>query len=281
MSLHRAIAALALLPFAQAQPDARPRFDVASIKPNAPGGINTGDFRVLPGGRLTAEKVLLRFLIQNAYGVRPFQLKGGPDWINSEGYDIEAKAEGNPSNGQMVLMMQTLLEDRFKLKVHRETKELPVYALTVAKGGFKLPEPKQGACTAPDPNGPPLPPSPNQAGPCGRAMIRISKGVARINGYQVPMREFVRVLSNIMGRTIIDQTGFTRAFDLQLEFATDDAIAGLPEAPKPADDSVPSIFVAAQEQLGIKIVSTKGPVEILVIDHIEKPDMDGKAAPKN
>jgi len=255
MSPHRAIVLLWLLPRAQAQsPDPRPHFEVASIKPNAPGGISTGDFRILPGGRLTAEKVLLRFFIQNAYGVRPFQLKDGPDWINSEGYDIEAKTEGNPSSDQIVLMMQTLLEDRFKLKVHRETKELPVYTLSAAKGGLKLPAPKQGTCTA-----------------CGRALIRISKGVARITGDKISMPEFARVLSNILGRTIIDETGFTATFNAQLEFSIDDAIAGLPHTPGQTDDAIPSIFVAAPEQLGLKITPAKGPVEILVIDHIEKP----------
>ena len=122
--------------------DPRPHFDVASIKPNSPGGVNTGDFRLLPGGRLSAEKVVLRFFIQNAYGLKPFQLSGGPDWISSQGYDIEAKAEGTPSNAEMQKMMQTLLEDRFKLKYHRETKELPVYTLAAGKGGLKLPDPK-------------------------------------------------------------------------------------------------------------------------------------------
>jgi bla regulator protein blaR1 len=227
-------------------------FDVASIKPDSPGGVSTGDFRLLPGGRLSAEKVVLRFFIQNAYGLKPFQLSGGPDWISSQGYDIEAKAEGNPSNAQMQKMMQTLLEDRFKLKYHRETKEMPVYTLAVAKGGLKLPDPKDGS---------------------DRATIRISRmtGVL-LTGEKLTIAELTRVLSNLLKRTVIDKTGFTGTFAAHLSFALDDTLAGLPHFPDAPDDpSIPSVFVAIEEQLGLKLESTKGPVEILVIDHIERP----------
>jgi uncharacterized protein (TIGR03435 family) len=102
-------------------------------------------------------------------------------------------------------------------------------------------------------------------------MVRISKGLARIRGAKITMPELIRVLSNMVGRTITDQTGFKGTFDVQLEFAMDDAIAGLPRTPGQPDESLPSVFVAVQEQLGLKLVSTKGPVEVLVIDHIEKP----------
>jgi uncharacterized protein (TIGR03435 family) len=229
-----------------------PQFEVASIKPNSPGGVNTGDFRVLPGGRLSADKVVLRFFIQNAYGLKPFQLSGGPDWIASQGYDIEAKAEGNPTNAQMQKMMQALLEDRFKLKYHRETKELPVYTLAAAKGGLKLPGPKEGS---------------------DRATIRVSRmtGV-QLTGERITMAELARVLSNLLSRTVIDQTGSTETFAAQLSFALDDTLAGLPHfADSPNDSAIPSVFVALQEQLGVRLESTKGPVEILVIDHIERP----------
>jgi uncharacterized protein (TIGR03435 family) len=229
----------------------RPQFDVASIKPNSPGGVSTGDFRFLPGGRLSAEKVVLRFFIQNAYGLKPFQLSGGPDWIASQGYDIEAKAEGNPSNAQMQKMMQTLLEDRFKLKYHRETKDLPVYTLAAAKGGLKLPDAKEGS---------------------DRATIRISRmtGV-QLTGEKITVAELARVLSNLLSRTVIDKTGFTGTFAAHLSFALDDTLAGLPHFPDAPDPAIPSVFVAIEEQLGLKLESTKGPVEILVIDHIERP----------
>jgi uncharacterized protein (TIGR03435 family) len=261
-------------PLSRAQGSAeRPQFEVASIKPNSPGGVSTGDFRFLPGGRFTAEKAVLRFLIQNAYGLKPFQISGGPDWINSQGYDIQAKASGNPTPAQMQRMMQTLLEDRFKLKTHREVKELPVYALTVARSGLKLPEPKDGSCATSDPDGPPAPPAPGQTSPCGRAMVTISRMAgARIQGGKISMAELTRILSNMLGRTVIDKTGFMGVFDVHLEFALDDAIAGLPHPTgPPGETSIPSVFVALQEQLGLKLESTKGPVEVLIIDHVERP----------
>jgi uncharacterized protein (TIGR03435 family) len=229
-----------------------PRFDVASIKPDSPGGVSTGDFRLLPGGRLSAEKVVLRFFIQNAFGLKPFQLSGGPVWTATQGYDIEAKAEGNPTGAQMQKMMQALLEDRFKLKYHRETKELPVYALSAAKGGLKLPDPTQG----------------NE-----NVSVHISRmtGV-QLTGEKITMAELARVLSNLLGRTVIDKTGFAGSFLVRLSFSLDDTLAGLPHFPDvPNDAAIPSVFVALQEQLGVKLESTRGPVEILVIDHIEKP----------
>jgi uncharacterized protein (TIGR03435 family) len=248
-------------------------FEVASIKPDPPGGVSTGNLQVLPGGRLSAQRVLLRFFIQNAYNVRPFQISGAPDWINSEGYDIEAKAEGDPGPEEMRRMMQALLEDRFKMKSHRETKELPVYALTAAKGGFRLPEPKDGNCDTADADAPPRPPASDLPGPCGRAMVAISRfGGVKIHGGKISMGELIRILSNVLGRTVIDRTEFAGMFDVHLEFAMDDAIDGLPHPPVAASEGgSPSIFVAVQEQLGLKLESTKGPVEVLVIDHVERP----------
>jgi uncharacterized protein (TIGR03435 family) len=235
-----------------------PHFEVAAIKPDAPGGVSTGNFQILQGGRLFAQKVLLRFFIQNAYGVRPFQISGGPDWINSEGYDIEAKAEGDPTPDEMHRMMQTLLEDRFRLKTHREMKELPVYTLTPAKGGLKLTDAKEVACI-------------DEPTPCGRATVSIGrmKGVW-IKGGDISMAEFIRVLSNVLGRAVIDQTGFTGMFDVEFGFALDDALDGLPHPPEPPNETAQSIFVAVQS-LGLKLESAKGPVEVLVIDHVERP----------
>ena len=236
---------------------AQPQFEVASIKPNPPAGVSTGMVQFLPGGRLTAQQVLLRFFIQSAYDLRPFQILGAPDWINSAGYDVEAKAEGDARPDQMRLMMQKLLEDRFKMKAHRETREMPVYELGAAKSGLKLPEPKEGTCTSE---------------PCGRAIVRIGRfGDVQIRGEKIGMGELTRILTNLLGRTVIDKTGFTGVFDLQLAFALDDALAGLPQPPgPPRETSQPSVFVAVAE-LGLKLESAKGPVEVLVIDHVEKP----------
>jgi uncharacterized protein (TIGR03435 family) len=265
MKLRLVLAAVGIL---NAQvPAKRPQFEVASIKPNPPGGVSTGMVQLLPGGRLSAQQVLLRFFIQNAYDMRPFQILGAPDWINSAGYDIEAKAEENSSPDQMRVMMQTLLEDRFRMIAHRETRELPVYELAAAKSGFKLPEPKEENCSSSGPDGP------GATAVCGRVMVRIGRmGGVQIQGGKISMAELIRVLSNVMGRILIDKTGFTGVFDAHLEFGLDDALAGLPHPPGPREEtSMPSVFVAIQEQLGLKLESTKGPVEVLVIDHIEKP----------
>jgi uncharacterized protein (TIGR03435 family) len=238
---------------------------------------------MLPGGRLVAEKVLLRYFIQNAYDLKPFQVSGGPAWINSVHYDIDAKADGNPSQSQRRLMMQALLEDRFKLKVHHETRQLPVYELIAAKNGPRLPEPKEGSCTSPDPNGSPLPPGPGQLIACGRILVLMSPSGARLRGGNASMAELVRVLSNVLGRTVVDKTGFQKTFDVELLFTPDNTLGGLPALPPnlspssdsanpaPSPDAYGNLFAAIQDQLGLKLESAKGPVEVLVIDSVERP----------
>ena len=260
-------------------------FDVASIKPTSQQGPDIqglGSVQVLPGGRLFAEKALLRYFIQNAYGVKPFQIFGGPGWINSAHYDIDARAEGNPSPGQMRLMMQSLLRQRFQLQLHHETKILPVYELTVAKNGLNLPEPKQGSCVAPDPNAGPLP-APGQPIACGRVLMMMSPAGAQLRGGKVSMPELVRVLSNVLGRIVVDKTGFRGTFDVHLEFAPDETLGGLPTPPPlpspsndsarpaPPPDSRGNLSAALDEQLGLKLQPAKGPVDILVIDSVERP----------
>jgi uncharacterized protein (TIGR03435 family) len=277
------LAAAAAVSSAFGQSAVAPRFEVVSIKLNPQGPADfrgVEPVRTLPGGRLIAERAQLRYFIQYAYGVKPFQLLGGPGWIDSAYYDIDAKAEGNPSGSEVRLMMQALLEDRFQLKARRETRELPVYELTAAKGGLKLPPPKPGGCLSPDPNAPPPPPAPGRGTPCGHALIMLSPSGGRLLGGQVSMPELARVLSNVLARTVIDKTGFTGSFDVGLEFSPDEALAGLPIPAGPndpripsvsADPGKPSIFGAMQEQLGIKVESAKGPVEVILIDRVEKP----------
>ena len=124
-----------------------PRFEVASVKPNPGGGPGNGGVRTFPGGRLTTQAAVVRSIIQFAYRLKPFQLLDGPEWINSTRYDIDAKADGNASSEQLSLMLLSLLEDKFKLKAHRETRQLSVYDLTLGKNGAKLlPPPKEGGC---------------------------------------------------------------------------------------------------------------------------------------
>ena len=143
------IAAMTLALFGQQVP--RPKFEVASVKPALPQGLML--VRPLPG-RLAANATL-QMLMQNAYAVQAFQIEGGPGWINSDRFEIEAKADGNATRDQIFLMLQSLLEERYQLTFHREMRELPVYALVAAKGGFKLPSPQEGACVEPTPDTPP------------------------------------------------------------------------------------------------------------------------------
>jgi uncharacterized protein (TIGR03435 family) len=245
-------------------------FEVASIKPNT-----SGEGRVMigvqPGGRFNAENMATRALIRFAYNVKDFQISGGPAWMNSDRYDVTAKGDAAAGFEPMRTMVQSLLADRFKLMLHRETKELPVYDLVAAKGGLKLAAPKEGSCTTPDRNNPPRPPQPGEPPPryCGN--IRMGRGL--VEAYGINMERFLTVLSDTLGRTVIDKTGFTGTFDVHLEFAPDEAVVGGPpgQPASSADSNAPSIFTALQEQLGLKVDSSKGPVEVLVIDHAEKP----------
>jgi len=252
--------------FGQA-PAAPPAFEVASVKLNTRGGGMV--LRPQPGGRLTVENIPLRLLIQNAFDVRPFQISEGPGWIDSEHYDITAKAEGNPPPEQVMgPMLQALLRDRFQLRVHRETKELPVFTLVPARGGPKLQE-----STADCPDASALPaPGQRPPVPCGRVSLTMSPTGAWLEGRNAPRQRLVFTLSNILGRTVIDKTEFTGTFDIHLEVSLDEALSGFPgPLTRRPDDSAPSVFTALQEQLGLRLEAGRGPVEILAIDKVERP----------
>jgi uncharacterized protein (TIGR03435 family) len=257
-----------------AQAGDRPKFEVASVKAGAEQPFIS--VRALPGGRLTAAAPAI-FLIQNAYGLQPFQVSGGPGWLQTDRFEVDARAGDNAGRERLMLMLQALLEDRFQLRSHRETKELPAYNLMAVKNGPKLPPPSPGSCAAVDSGGPPPgPPRPGQPliGPCGRLVIMAEPSGARLQGGQIEMPELTRILSMIMSRSVIDKTGFSGKFDVKLEFSVDAASAGLPKGRELADTADmpnPSIFSAVQEQLGLKLEGTKGPVEIMVIDHMERP----------
>jgi len=247
---------------------AGPLFEVASIKPN----VSASDVVALGppvGGRFTATNVSLRMLIMRAYKVKNFEISGGPGWINSDRYDIVAgAAENNVSEARFKPMLQALLEDRFQLIVHRETRQMPIYALQPTKNGPKLPEPT-GSCVKP---GSPPPPTPFTL--CGGFHM----DAGRLEGRRISMAQFVTALSNFLGRPVIDKTGYAGAFDVHLE-STFDGIAGFngggfgaPVLPSDAvDSSRPTIFAAIQQQLGLRLESQKGPAEILVINHADKP----------
>jgi uncharacterized protein (TIGR03435 family) len=203
----------------------------------------------------------------------PIKISGGPGWIDSDRYDIEAKADGNPPGEIMAgPMTQALLEDRFKLKVHREAREQPVYSLTVAKGGLKI-QPLTEPCVTRDllammaARG--APPS-NICGSVRRPTVKGQNMTVDLRS--MTMANLAAYLSGTMDRTVLDKTSTPGIFDMKLEFVIDDTTRNFPgaRAATPSADPGPSIFTAIQ-QLGLKLESDKGPVEFLVIDHVEKP----------
>jgi uncharacterized protein (TIGR03435 family) len=259
---------------ALAQP---PSFDVASIRPVV-SEARGETFQPLSGGRLRVKNNPVSNLIQNAYGIRNYQILGGPDWLNSDRFDMEAKAEGNSGRPQVMLMLQTLLADRFKLKFHRETRDLPVFTLTVAKGGLKMQPWKEGSCITVDPGKPTAPPAlgREESPYCGDDHLLANEQNMEWTATKTDMAGVSRALSVVMGHTVIDKTGVTGTFDVHLEWTRDEASGGPPGDPdKPAstvDGARTSIFTVLQERLGLQLKSDKGPVEVFVIDHLEKPD---------
>ncbi len=243
---------------AQSPATAPLQFEVASIRPNnSEAKIN--DLSFAPGGRLTGINQSLRLLIMRAYGVRSFQISGGPSWLDSAKFDVEAKREGNPTPEQMTQMFQSLLADRFQLRVHRETKDLPIYALLVAKNGPKLERSHPDGCTDPTP-GIPLPaPGEGPVRICGSFNLQ----PGRITGTRATMSQFAAALARYpFNQSVVDKTALDGTYDINLQWTPDETAA---------DRSGPSIFTTIQEQLGLRLESQKGPVETLVIDHAEKP----------
>ncbi len=262
-----AIAALTLgacHAFAQT-PAPRPEFQVASIKLNK--SENRGTMvSPYPGGRFTARNAPLLQLIELAYRIKDFQISGAPAWLAEERYDIEAKAEGDPDFAATYSMLQPLFEDRLKLKFHHETKEEPVYALVIAKAG-KL----------------------QDAGDCGSGGERSKRSLpfcggtfvlpGRIAGDSITVAQFINPLSSLTGRVVLDKTGLTGKYNFDLRYKPEQAqseappgaaVPGIAAVPNPDLDR-PYLFTAIQEQLGLKLESQKGPVEMMVIDHVERP----------
>jgi uncharacterized protein (TIGR03435 family) len=245
-----------------AQQTSEPSFEVASIKRDVSGEPVTYA-RWFPS--LHIER--LKNLVILAWRVQDFQVTGGPGRVDSDRYNIDAKAEGPPSFSQDYVTLQyrrlqTLPHDRFNLTIHREMKELPVYELTVAKGGPKLQSPN---CLQREPGDFTIAPGRY------RGLVGGSMASGRLQASGTTMANLARSLSHMLGRMVVDRTGITGEFDLRLSFTPDSPNVPSPLAPAAADPG-PDIFIAMQEQLGLKLESAKGPVEFLVIDHVEKPD---------
>jgi uncharacterized protein (TIGR03435 family) len=231
-------------------------YDVATIKPHDPSdrSMLTNN----PPDGYTATNVGLKTLIQFVYNLQSLDLISGlPGWANSASFDVQAKMDEDvmatlnklPKKEQWAqrqAMMLALLADRFQLKVHHETKDLPIYSLSIAKGGSKL-----------------KPADPND--PRGNSM---SYGNGQLTLQAAPLENLVDFLSWTLHRKVVDNTGLSGNYDTTLRWSSDE-VASTPQ--DPAANSAPSLFTALQEQLGLKLESTKGPVDTIVVDHVEKP----------
>lgn len=235
------VAALALLSVSHLSAQS---FEVASIKPVPPPIPTGGGAWIVDHGRFRAETGYVRGMIAFAYNVPPGLIKGAPDWMDREVYAVEARAE-DPEAGpeQIRVMLKSLLIGRFKLAAHRETQQGQVYKLQVAKGGSKLQDAKDGR----------------------RNYINWS-GLGRVTFTEnTTLAGLINILSDDLGAPVIDETGITGSHNFSLEF-TD------PRYPRPAQaDSPPELPAALQEQLGLRLEAAKQPIEVLIVDHLEKP----------
>jgi uncharacterized protein (TIGR03435 family) len=266
-------------------PASDPAFDVASVKANT-----SGDWRKsigpAPGGRFLATNNTLRELIPFAYGLPQLaaniRIIGGPNWIDSDRFDIVAKTDGTPSPQEMGAMLRTLLKDRFRLAAHNETRELPVYALVMARSDnafgprLRRSEVSEVDCAARRAairrREPVAPQQPGRPPVCGSG--RTVPGKIAAVGW--PMEQLVSALTPFAGRVVLERTGLSGLFDFDLDWTPDQLPRQPPDDPEPLriDPNGPTLFTALQEQLGLKLESGKGPVEVLVIDRAEKPSAD-------
>jgi uncharacterized protein (TIGR03435 family) len=249
-------------------------FEVASIKPNS-SSDNRIAIRMAPGGSFNATGITLRLLMGQAFNMRDHQIIGGPGWIASDRWDVQAKGpDGMPDRVPPEMlrpMLQSLITERFQLKYHTESREMPVYVLTVAKGGPKMKESE----VQPGPGGPG---GPGGGGP--QRMMRMGRG--QLNASGVPIQFLVQQLAQQLGRTVIDKTGLTGFYDFDLQWTPEPGHGGggpfgggappPPDAmPAATDNSGPTIFTALQEKLGLKLETAKGPVDVLIVDSVSKP----------
>jgi uncharacterized protein (TIGR03435 family) len=235
-------------------PPAAPAFDAASVKASKPGDSRGSTFQFTPGGGLMITNGTLRDIIETAYNVRDFQIPGGPGWLNSERYDISARSASDSTQTETRIKLQTLLAQRFQLRVHREMREVPVYALVAGRSGSKLVE--AGASVS------------------ERSTAGIRASCGHIAGTMASMANLAVYLERQLRRPVVDRTGLSGRYNFQLDWAPDSGPCSMPADAGAAVGSSdgPSIFTAVQEELGLKLESTKGPVEAVVVDHAQKPD---------
>jgi len=232
---------LAILGPSHAQDQAQ--FEVASVKANT-SGSQAFSINTTPEGRFSTRNFTVWNLIREAYHLRDLQISGGPGWIKTEGFDIEARPASPVSRDKMEEMLRMLLAERFQLKVHTESRNLPAFALILSDKGSKL-QPATGV------NGP--------------RTIRIGQ----LNESKMSMAQLAQILEFDLDRPVIDRTGLTGDFSIHLEWTREQERTAAGDVP--GDQSRPSIFTAVQEQLGLKLESVKAPVDVLVIDGVELP----------
>jgi len=229
----------------------RPSFEVASIKENNSGARNSGT-STRDGGLFIGTNVSVKQLIMQSYRLQDFQVIGGPDWVNTAAFDIQARAaEGavpKPTGpvdvnkpDTLALMVQSLLEERFQLKVRHESREMSVYILSVGKDGAKLKAPGTES---------------------GSTNTNVSNGKTHVVGKGSPVGTLAQIIARQLRRPVIDKTNLTGPFDFELDWVNSNA---------PTDEVGPSVFTALQEQVGLKLESSKAPVEVLVIESVQKP----------
>jgi uncharacterized protein (TIGR03435 family) len=237
-------------------------FEVASVKPSK---LTTGRVTIANDpGRISYTNIMLRRVLLTAYDLKPYQLIG-PEWLDTLRFDIEAKFPEGATNEQIQAMLRDLLATRFKMTVHRESKELPIYALLAGKTGPKIKPKADGTETGEEQvasmqkdegkDGFPV-----LALPASGLVMETRNGRARITAKDVPIEKLADLLSGQAGRPVFDKTGLGGDYSFVLYFTTEGAA--------PGDE--PFLFAALQEQLGLKLEARKGPVEVLVVDHAEK-----------
>ena len=212
-----------------------PRFEVASIKPSSSPLDGTTVYNPTPE-RFAADSITTRTLIAFAWDVRVFQVSGGPGWLDSERYDVVAKPEGDAAVERIRRMVRTLLAERFQLQVHQAAREMPIFTLEIAKGGSKIRAASPGD-------------GPDIRGPHGHLMAK-----------RITAEMLARILANELSRPVVNRTGIEGAFDADLQWT-----------PEQDTDAGPSIFTAIEEQLGLKLESKRAPVDVLVVDRVERP----------
>lgn len=234
------------------------KFDVASLKPSPPGGNSSG-IHPDPGGRTyRATNTTLKYMLTVAYRIRAGQIASGPAWMDTDRYDMIANAERPSSVDELHTMLKNLLAERFQLKFHMETKEMPVYALTVDKSGAKL--------------------TPHEAQNAGESLIEVWSSQPlhmKVKATSAPMDYLAFRLAERMDRPVFDQTNIKGGYDFNLAYTLEPPatmqVGMVGHNGIPIDFSGPTIFEALRQQLGLRLEPRKGPVEIMIVDRVEKP----------